>query len=132
MSVAVLKMETLLMTMKILILEQEKTIKQSLTHLMEGYRRFEVFTANSLREGQSLFQAVPFDVVLCGHRLPDGDGLELLKDFMGRNPRLISLLMTSQSDESVRREAEQAGILGYLEKPFDLTQLEELIGVGNV
>ena len=118
--------------MKVLILEQEKTIKQSLTHLMEGYRCFEVFTANSLREGQSLFQRVPFDVVLCGHRLPDGDGLELLKDFMGRNPRLISVLMTSQSDESIRREAKQAGILGYLEKPFDLTQIEELIGVGNV
>jgi DNA-binding NtrC family response regulator len=115
--------------MKVLILEQEKTIRQSLRTLMEAYRCFEVFTAQSGNEGRTLFSTTPFDVILCGHRLPDGNGLELLKDFLRQNPKLISILMTAHGDDGLKQEAAKAGIRGYLEKPFDLRQLEEAMGV---
>jgi len=117
--------------MKVLILEQEKTIRQSLINFMERFNGFEVFTAPSCKEGVSLFEEVPFDLVLCGHKLPDGDGLEVLKEWTKAKPRLISILMTAQSDEQLRQEAEKAGIRGYLEKPFDLQQLEEAVGIGS-
>ena len=87
-------------------------------------------SVSSKREGMSLFQTVPFDIVLCGHRLPDGDGLEILKELARQNPKLISILMTEHKDDSLRREAIRAGIRGYLEKPFDLTQLEDLMRAG--
>ena len=115
--------------MKVLILEQEKTIRQSLKNLMETYRSLEVFTAQSGNEGRSLFKAIPFDVILCGHQLPDSNGLELLKEFLRNNPKLISILMTSHSDDKLKQDAEEAGIQAYLEKPFDLRQLEEAMGV---
>ena len=115
--------------MKVLILEQEKTIRQSLKNLIEAYRCFEVFTARSGDEGRTLFSTIPFDVILCGHRLPDDNGLELLKEFLRRNPKLISILMTAHSDDKLKQEAEKAGIRGYLEKPFDLRQLEEAMGM---
>ncbi|MCX8117171.1 MAG: response regulator, partial [Desulfobacterota bacterium] len=113
---------------KVLILEQEKTIRQSLLHIMERYSGFEVFAASSFKEGFSLFKALPFDIVLCGHRLPDGDGLEILREWMKQRPQLISVLMTASNDERLKVEAKKAGIRGYLEKPFDLRQLEEAIG----
>lgn len=115
--------------MKVLILEQEKTIRQSLVNFMERFNGFEVFTAPSCKEGISLFEEVSFDMVLCGHKLPDGDGLEVLKEWTKTKPRLISILMTAHSDEQLRQEAEKAGIRGYLEKPFDLKQLEEAVGI---
>ncbi|MBM4349882.1 MAG: response regulator [Deltaproteobacteria bacterium] len=115
--------------MKVLILEQEKTIRQSLINFIERFNGFEVFTAPTCREGVSLFEEVPFDMVLCGHKLPDGDGLEVLKGWTKTKPKLISILMTAYSDEQLRQEAEQAGIRGYLEKPFDLKQLEEAMGM---
>jgi len=115
--------------MKVLILEQEKTIRQSLINFMERFKGFEVFTAPSCKEGVSLFEEVPFDLVLCGHKLPDGDGLEVLKEWIKTKPRLIAILMTAHSDEQLRQEAEKAGIRGYLEKPFDLKQLEEAVGI---
>ena len=115
--------------MKVLILEQEKTIRQSLINFMERFNGFEVFSAPSCKEGVSLFEEVPFDMVLCGHKLPDGDGLEVLKEWTKKKPRLISILMTAHSDEQLRQEAEKAGIRGYLEKPFDLKQLEEAVGI---
>ena len=79
------------------------------------------------REGISLFETIPFDIVLCGDRLPDGNGLEMLREWMSQNPKLISILMTVHGDERLKQEAMQAGIQGYLEKPFDLKQLEEAI-----
>jgi DNA-binding response OmpR family regulator len=115
--------------MKVLIIEQEKTFRQSLSNFMEHHHDFEVFTAHSRKEGLSLFQTIPFDMVICGSHLPDGDGLEILRDWMKCHPRLISILMTTYTDEALRKEAGKAGIRGYLEKPFDLKQLEEAMGI---
>ena len=115
--------------MKVLILEQEKTIRDSLVHLMGGCGCFEVFSAHSRQEGGCLFNSIPFDVILCGHKLCDGDGLELLKEFICQKPGLVSILMTAHSDDLLRQKAAEAGVRGYLEKPFDLKQLEEAIGM---
>jgi two-component system, OmpR family, response regulator QseB len=91
----------------------------------------EVFTAHSRKEGASLFQAIPFDMVICGHRLPDGDGLEILGEWVKSRPNLMSIFLTACHDEALRKEAEKAGIQGYLETPFDLKQLEETMGFSD-
>jgi DNA-binding NarL/FixJ family response regulator len=117
--------------MRVLIIEREKTFRQSLSDFMGRQRGFEVFTALSCREGMSLFGEVPFDMVLCENHLPDGNGFEMLKDLVRQNPKLISVLMTVHSDESLKEEAEKAGIRGFLEKPFDLKELEEAIQIAD-
>ena len=117
--------------MKVLIIEQEKTFLQSLSIFMQHRGDLEVFTAHSKREGTSLFQDIPFDMVICGHRLPDGDGLEMLGEWVKSRPSLTSILMTASHDEALRNEAKKIGILGYLEKPFDLKQLEEAMGLSD-
>jgi DNA-binding response OmpR family regulator len=115
--------------MKVLIIEKDKTVRQSLSYFMERYKNCEVFLAGSKKEGMSLFETTPFDIILCGDRLPDGNGLDMLSGWMRQNPNLISILMTVQSDERLRQEALTSGIHGYLVKPFDLKQLEEAIGI---
>ncbi len=74
---------------------------------------------------------MPFDIVLCGDRLPDGSGLEILREWMDQNPKLVSILMTVQNDERLRHEALKVGVKGYLVKPFDLKQLEEAISISE-
>ena len=117
--------------MKVLIIEKDKTVRQSLSYFIEHYRNCEVFLAGSKKEGISLFETIPFDIVLCGDRLPDGSALEMLRAWISQNPKLISILMTVQSDERLKQEALKAGIQGYLVKPFDLKQLEEAIGISD-
>lgn len=117
--------------MKVLIIENDKTFRQSLSYFIEHQTNCEVFFAGSKREGANLFEAIPFDIVLCGDRLPDGGGLEILKEWMSKNPKLISILMTVQSDEWMREEAKKAGVQGFLEKPFDLKQLEEAMSISD-
>ncbi|MBM4340943.1 MAG: response regulator [Deltaproteobacteria bacterium] len=115
--------------MKVLILEKDKTVRQSLSYFIEHQKNCEVFLASSKKEGISLFKTVPFDIVLCGDRLPDGEGLELLKEWTKKDPNLISILLTVHGDELLRQEAIKAGIRGYLVKPFELKQLEEAMGM---
>jgi two-component system response regulator AtoC len=117
--------------MKVLIIEKDKTVRQSLSYFMERYKNCEIFLAGSKKDGISLFQTIPFDVVLCGDRLPDGSGLEILREWVRQNPKLVSILMTVQSDERLRQEALKAGVKGYLVKPFDLKQLEEAISISE-
>ena len=117
--------------MKVMIIEQEKTIQRSLNHFMERVNGCEVFLACSGKEGASLCRSNSFDIVLCGDRLPDGNGLDILKELMKQNPKLISILMTVRGDEVLKQEAMRAGIRGYLEKPFDLKQLEDAIGISH-
>ena len=117
--------------MKVLIIEKDKTVRQSLSYFIERDRNCEVFLAGSKKEGVSLFETIPFDIVLCGDRLPDGNALEILSEWMSQNPKLISILMTVHSDEKLKQEALRAGIQGYLVKPFDLKQLEEIIIPSN-
>jgi DNA-binding response OmpR family regulator len=122
----------MLATMKVLIIEKDKTVRQSLSYFIERYRNCEVFLAGSKKEGSSLFETISIDVVLCGDRLPDGNALEMLREWGSQNPKLISILMTVQSDEKLKQEALKAGIQGYLVKPFDLKQLEEAISISGL
>ncbi|OGP68219.1 MAG: hypothetical protein A2170_14525 [Deltaproteobacteria bacterium RBG_13_53_10] len=117
--------------MKVLIIEQEKTIRQSLLHFLERFESYEVFAARSEKEGMTLLETIPFDLILCEHRLPDGNGLEVLKTWAGKSRKTISILMTVYDDERLRQEALNAGVQGYLVKPFDLKQLEEAMDLGN-
>ena len=115
--------------MKVLIIEKDKTVRQSLSYFIERQKNCEVFLASSRKEGDSLLKTVPFDMVLCGDRLPDGDGLEILKEWAKKDPKLISILLTVHGDELLRQEAIKAGIQGFLVKPFELKQLEEAMGM---
>jgi DNA-binding NtrC family response regulator len=117
--------------MKVLIIEKDNTVRQSLSYFMERYKNCEVFLAGSKKEGISLFETTPFDIVLCGDHLPDGNGLDMLSGWLRRNPNLISVLMTVHGDELSKQEAIKAGVRGYLEKPFDLKQLEEAISISE-
>ena len=114
--------------MRVLIIEQEKTLQNSLALFLGSQKNYQVFSANSKKEGVNLWGAFPCDMVICNDRLPDGSGLEMLKEFSRQDPKVISILMTVRSDEGLRQEALKAGIKAYLEKPFDLQQLEEAMG----
>ncbi len=117
--------------MRVLIIEQEKTLQQSLSLFMARHKDFDVFLAHTLGEGKSLLETICFDIVLCRDRLPDGNGLEILKETGRKNPNVISILMTAHGDERLKDRVRQAGVRGYLEKPFELKQLEEAMGLSS-
>lgn len=116
--------------MKVLIIEPDRIVAQSLSFLI-GRPRFEVFFASSREEIFSFPESWSWDVVLCSDRLPDGDGLEVLRDLLRKNPQVHSILMSVRDEEPLREKAMMAGVRRYLVKPFDIHQLEEALMISG-
>jgi two-component system response regulator AtoC len=65
-----------------------------------------------------------FDVVVTDLRLPGADGVEVLKAALRRDGRTGVLLMTAYGSIATAVEAMRLGAFDFIEKPFDLEQLE--------
>ncbi len=113
--------------MKVLILEKDKIVAESLFHFMNHEKDIEVFLAFSKKEGDKLFKHVNFDIVICGDHLPDGDGLEILRQWLNQRPNLFCIFLTVKNDEKLKKEALDSGVKAYLVKPFDLKDLERAL-----
>lgn len=78
--------------------------------------------ATSLREARRVLKGGAFDVALLDLRLPDGSGLELLPE-LSRVGRVVAV--TANAEE--RGATLQAGVQGFLAKPFRLEELEAIL-----
>ncbi|MDP2825707.1 MAG: sigma-54 dependent transcriptional regulator [Sulfuritalea sp.] len=78
---------------------------------------------------RKLFAAEDYNLVLMDQRLPADNGIELLREFRARRPKLVGILMTGFADVRDAVAAVREGVFDYLTKPFDdLESLEAVIG----
>jgi len=110
---------------KILIVDDDRVI---LHILAEGLRElgYEVATAVGGAEALQLARETGFDLVVLDMRMPGMSGVEVAREL--RRDKLASFVFLSAfGDESVVRNAAEAGALGYLVKPVDTPQLVPFI-----
>lgn len=87
----------------------------------------EVVVAQNGRQAKEALQR-PFHLALLDLKLPDTDGLTLLREIKARHPKCEVLVMTGYAAVKSAVEAVQLGAFDYLEKPFaDLDALEAVI-----
>lgn len=80
-------------------------------------------------EARALFAEADFNLVLMDQRLPADNGIELLREFRARRPKLVGILMTGFAEVRDAVAAVREGVFDYLTKPFeDLESLEAVIG----
>lgn len=110
----------------VLVIDDEPDLRTlyELTLLREGYR---VEAAGNLTEARQLLGERRYEAVITDMRLPDGLGLELLKDVQsGRRPeRCIVITAYGSAENAV--EALKAGAFDYLTKPVDLKQFRTVV-----
>jgi two-component system, NtrC family, response regulator AtoC len=109
----------------ILVVDDEQLIRWSLKDRLtdEGYRVIEAETA---------VQAVArseegVDLVLLDFKLPDGDGLSVLKTIKERDPDTLVILLTAYSSVDTAVEAMKHGAYHYANKPFNLDEIALLV-----
>src|SRR5450830_711198 len=110
----------------ILVVDDEPDLRTlyELTLLREGYR---LEAAGSLAEARACLDERSFDAVITDMRLPDGLGLDLLKQLRTRQRPERCVVMTAYGSAENAVEALKAGAFDYLTKPVDLKQFRTVV-----
>ncbi len=95
--------------------------KKNMLSLMKKVLRDDatVLTAERGVDALKILEAEPVDVVLCDLRMPDMDGVEVLKLCKRLRPQAEFILMTAYASVATAVEALRLGAYDYLTKPFD-------------
>ncbi|MBH53439.1 MAG: DNA-binding response regulator [Opitutaceae bacterium] len=117
--------DSLLTGISILVLEDDKLLSRRLSAYLET-RGAEVMQAEEVEEARNLVKDFSFDVALSDINLPDGNGMDLLKE--GAYPDTCRvLIMTAEGGVETAVEAMRLGAVDFLAKPFELDELSLVI-----
>ena len=111
---------------RILIIDDEPDLRTlyELTLLRQGYR---VEAAGDLQQAREHLKAHRFDAVITDMRLPDGLGLDLLRDLAAQQRSERCVVITAHGSAENAVEALKAGAFDYLTKPVDLKQFRSVV-----
>jgi two-component system, NtrC family, response regulator PilR len=110
----------------ILIVDDEASLRDMLGIVLrkEG---FVVVTADSRSSAARLLSTQSVDLVLTDLRLPDGDGIEILRHVKAASPETFVIVMTAFGSTETAVAALKLGAHDYLMKPFDIEELKIVI-----
>ncbi|SRR3990172_3302946 len=102
---------------KILVIDDEPIVRTSCIRSLspEGY---EVKSASSGKEALELLENEPFNLVLLDLKMPDMDGIEVLKKIKDTWPDTKVVMITGYSTVETAVKTLKLGAFSYLEKPF--------------
>lgn len=103
-----------LLSRGVLVVEGDPEIVATLEPVLQAVVR--VTFARSLSEAREVMLIYRADVVFIDPDLPDGDGLELVRELTTRQPELPVVVLTSATSDAKILAAVQAGAVGYLVK----------------
>ena len=101
----------------ILIIDDEATLRQTMARILLR-AGFEVTTVASGKEALAIINEQMFDLIYLDIRMPDINGLEVLKTIHAQLPELPVILFTAQPDLHSAVEALRRGATDYLMKPL--------------
>ena len=113
--------------MDLLIVDDEASLRDFLSIVFEG-EGWSVETAASLAEARVAIQRKEPDVVLCDLNIPDGSGIDLLKEVREAKPSVAFVMITAYTSTKSAVEALKAGAFDYIAKPFDIEELKIIVG----
>ena len=110
----------------ILIVDDEVEIVNLLSRVLKR-QGFEVHKANSILDGWEVLGTVKPDVLFLDINLPDGNGLNELADIKQKFPATKVIMISAFDMQEYRTKAQERGAYTFLSKPFNLTQVSDLI-----
>ncbi len=113
---------------RILIVDDEETLTFSLYQsFIISKENYEVVTASSGNEAWEKFAEHAYDVVITDITMPGISGIELLKRIKQDRPQTHVIIMTAYGSDEKKEEAITSGAYRYVEKPFEIKMMKELI-----
>jgi len=110
----------------LLIVDDEASLRDFLSIVFEdeGWR---VETAGSVAEARAAVGKNEPDLILCDLMLPDGSGIDLLREVKTAAPSIAVVMITAHTSTKSAVEALKAGAFDYIAKPFDIDELKIIV-----
>jgi CheY-like chemotaxis protein/predicted regulator of Ras-like GTPase activity (Roadblock/LC7/MglB family) len=113
---------------RILIVDDEEDMVWSLQqNLANNTLRAEVHVARSGEQALDLLKRMTVDLVVTDIRMPGISGLTLLMEIKKHHPATAVIIMTAFPTDDFRSFASSKGAIHFLEKPFDINHLRDII-----
>jgi len=108
---------------RILIIDDEKAIRWSLGEALTNIE-YEVAEAANGAAGVKKFEEDPADCVILDLKLPDIDGIKVLKKIRGIDEDVPVIMMTAYGEVETAVEAIKGGAYDFIQKPFQLEKMK--------
>ena len=111
---------------RILVVDDEPSMREMLGIMLrkEGY---EVVVADSRATAAGVLGREAVDMVITDVKLPDGDGIEILRHVKAASPGTVVVVMTAFGSTQTAVAALKLGAHDYLTKPFDIEELKIVV-----
>ena len=106
------------MKFSILIIDDDKIVCNSLKRLLNS-KEYSVNSAYSAAQALDLIETDPPDLVVLDYKLPDKNGLQVLREIREKFPRILVIILTAFGNVSLAVEAMKHGAYYFLEKEAD-------------
>ena len=109
---------------RILLVEDHASFRQTLAFIFDQEPEFEVVAqVGSLADARREAMHLEADLGVIDLSLPDGEGVELIRELRGVNREFIALILTASLDKSEHARAVEAGAAGVLHKSADVDEI---------
>jgi len=107
---------------RVLVVDDEREIRDFLLRALTRIAGFQVELAENGEEALKKIEKGKFDLVMTDLKMPQVDGLQLIKEISGSNPEILTVLMTGHGTIDSAIEAMKQGASDYLTKPLNLDE----------
>lgn len=115
-----------MMKYKVLVIDDELLIRMPLESGLSDLG-YQVRCADTISEGLSLAAKLHPDAILLDNRVGEERGIDRIPDFKKLDEDVILILMTAYGSVSQAVEAMKLGVSHYVQKPFDLDEIDLVI-----
>jgi len=108
--------------MKILVIDDERSIRNTLKEILE-YENYKVDTVESGKQALELIDKNDFDLVFCDIKMPEMDGIEVLKEIEKLKPEIPVIMISGHGNIETAVESIKFGAYDFIQKPLDLNRI---------
>jgi DNA-binding NtrC family response regulator len=113
---------------KTLLVDDDELIRDSLK-IAFANKGCSMRVAETAEEGLQAIKEEQFDIIISDFRLPGMNGLNFLKLATATHPQAVNILITAYRDEYLFSEAIRMGVTEFIDKPFSVKALAELLAL---
>lgn len=106
---------------RILVVEDDADMRNLLSKLFPK-QTYAVITADTGKKAMRVIKSEKPEIVLLDIRLPDVDGVEVLREIRSISKLIAVIVITGYETPEVKEETERLGVNRFITKPFNLTK----------